>query len=525
MASKGWDEPLAAAAAQLRTLLREVDACSVPLWTGPALQVAIFRYAEIFLPMYAVHLHAKGAITLRDEPLKRAERRLAYAKKKLGGAHDAAEEDEIYKDMMDDGDEKKEYWAAFTALGKMSAPEAACPLPPLDVAFVWALHRLSPNDYRRDCISAYGTQLPAGGDGSPSSSPSGLDYVNASNATEAASVVARLQWNCFARATRQLETMRLFRRRRCRKSMKTFLPTHLWPRFEVGGQLEAFELSGSSSPRWTPGFKYQLEAAAARQKQFLYNVSADYFDKETSMYRGVERYKNFLTLMRENPGTFLVPMYDIDLVWHAHILRSTSAYASDCKQFVGRFIDHKEDSDRTDGGELQTGFKTTVALWEAAYDEAYEDADTNYKGSLPEKSIRVFPSGIIVTEDADFRKSFVADAVCDECHEKTALHMHKECREELRKAIRMARAGQAHGGACAGMYWKGFKGSSSTYVAVGGMCGGFAGDPGTCAAGCGGGGGACGAAACGMGAGGCGGAAGGGAGGACGAGCGGGCGC
>ena len=30
------------------------------------------------------------------------------------------------------------------------------------------------------------------------------------------------------------------------------------------------------------------------------------------------RYKMYLHLKKKNPKTFLVPCYDIDLVWHAH---------------------------------------------------------------------------------------------------------------------------------------------------------------------------------------------------------------
>lgn len=81
--------------------------------------------------------------------------------------------------------------------------------------------------------------------------------------------------------------------------------------------------------------------------------------------------------MRDNPGQFLVSTYDIDLVWHAHIIWDAAGYARDTEQFVGKFFNHKEDDDREDGGELQIDFLRTVELWENAYTESYEDSDTN----------------------------------------------------------------------------------------------------------------------------------------------------
>lgn len=50
-----WEEGLVAAARKLRNLLRDVDSASQPLWTGPQLDAAIYRYTEIFLPMLAAH--------------------------------------------------------------------------------------------------------------------------------------------------------------------------------------------------------------------------------------------------------------------------------------------------------------------------------------------------------------------------------------------------------------------------------------------------------------------------------------
>ena len=38
------------------------------------------------------------------------------------------------------------------------------------------------------------------------------------------------------------------------------------------------------------------------------------------MARAVQRYTQFLHLHRIAPGQFLVPAYDMDLVWHTHMV-------------------------------------------------------------------------------------------------------------------------------------------------------------------------------------------------------------
>lgn len=38
------------------------------------------------------------------------------------------------------------------------------------------------------------------------------------------------------------------------------------------------------------------------------------------MERAVARYRNFLRLHRLHPSIFVVPAFDMDLVWHAHMV-------------------------------------------------------------------------------------------------------------------------------------------------------------------------------------------------------------
>lgn len=477
-----WERGLPRAAETLRNLLRDADSASSPLWAGPQLEAAVYRYTEIFLPMLAAHLGAA-------QTNARIDRLLQCADSKYRKYYRLVNNGEMYRFRLSKREDKEKYLKPFEHLYEGIA--CVAPIPPLDVAFCWALHRLSTKDYENDCIRMFGMRLEA---------KNGLDYVNAENSGDDASIVARFQWSCFSRALIQLEK-RSFRqfRKRCIPERKTFLPKYLWPRFTKGGDAPTcsrfpFNESTSWAKNWVPPIHYDIFAAAKRQKQFLFNVSAIYFETEGALKRGVHRYKRFLSLMRDNPGQFFVPMYDIDLVWHAHILRDTIGYGRDTRLFVGRFIDHKEDDDRKQGGELQNGFGRTSELWKQTYDEPYEDENTNYRGKLPDSELRVFSSGgVVVKADNEWRKKFVADAVsCQGCKDKIWKDMHEGCRKKFIQAVRLKRGGQVRGGACGAMFAKGYIGAVATNSLAGGACGGVIGNShGGC--GCGGGAGACGA--------------------------------
>ena len=97
-----------------------------------------------------------------------------------------------------------------------------------------------------------------------------------------------------------------------------------------------------------------------------------------------QRYKGFLELFRmTNSKFFLVPTYDIDLIWHAHQLHPI-AYDKDITQILGRVLGHDDsDSDRTPGHKLQQGFAQTCKLWLETYGIIYERAGAMYRGEPP----------------------------------------------------------------------------------------------------------------------------------------------
>ena len=68
-----------------------------------------------------------------------------------------------------------------------------------------------------------------------------------------------------------------------------------------------------------------------------------------------------------HPNAFLVPCYDIDLVWHTHQVHPV-CYAKDCQKILGAILPHDDtDPDRSEDSKLNTSFTTTQQLWRDAY--------------------------------------------------------------------------------------------------------------------------------------------------------------
>ena len=93
----------------------------------------------------------------------------------------------------------------------------------------------------------------------------------------------------------------------------------LWEKLYPG---EPFEVDLTAAADNAQDFKsrieYDIAAACARQRVFYYQVSLPHYEDKKFLTKAMERYKLHLRLKRDNPGTFLVPCYDFDLIWHAH---------------------------------------------------------------------------------------------------------------------------------------------------------------------------------------------------------------
>lgn len=97
----------------------------------------------------------------------------------------------------------------------------------------------------------------------------------------------------------------------------------------------------------------------------------------------VTRYKKYLLLNKKHPTKFLVPSYDIDLIWHTHQLHPID-YERVTKSLLGRMLNHDDtDSDRNHGSKLSNAYQETRKLWQEEYGEAFAKPGAMYRGDSP----------------------------------------------------------------------------------------------------------------------------------------------
>ncbi|KAL2629021.1 hypothetical protein R1flu_013707 [Riccia fluitans] len=233
--------------------------------------------------------------------------------------------------------------------------------PPLDCAWIWHCHKLSPVKYANDCEQIFKKLLDV--KALPGNEPPD------SKLREWADNFSRKRW----------------------QTAYPDEPYDFVQPCEDGNSPEFQELlEKKRSNRINPGrLRYDLVAAAHRQGPFIYQVSARWFWDQRFLETALRRYKGFLYLIKRNeeiqgqPKGFFVPTYDIDLLWHSHQL-APSAYNSDMKIFLGRVLDHDDTvNDRSIGAKLSVGFDETSDAWLKTYGKVYEQAGAMYRGSAP----------------------------------------------------------------------------------------------------------------------------------------------
>ncbi|KAJ1639855.1 hypothetical protein T492DRAFT_39836 [Pavlovales sp. CCMP2436] len=102
-------------------------------------------------------------------------------------------------------------------------------------------------------------------------------------------------------------------------------------------------------------FTCDIPATAERQGGFLWQVRWLDYDDDEFLADALRRYLQLLRLWAMHRNAFLVPTYDQDLMWHAHMVHPC-AYARDCQTLCRRLIDHDDSvTDRSAGSRLSTG--------------------------------------------------------------------------------------------------------------------------------------------------------------------------
>ena len=197
--------------------------------------------------------------------------------------------------------------------------------PPLDVAWIWHCHMLSPTEYKKDCESICG-QI--------------IDHVYTS------------------------------KDERIRKQTKTIKE---WEKKGISYDYLDGNCIGNKQDflSFTSCIKYDLIAAADRQKSFFYQVSLPHWSLNDYLSICLERYVKFLNLKQKSPATFIVPCYGIDLIWHSHQL-NPKAYARDTQKILGYLFPHDDTvNDRTPGSKLCVSDQETRVLWNQIFRENF----------------------------------------------------------------------------------------------------------------------------------------------------------
>ena len=244
-------------------------------------------------------------------------------------------------------------------------------IPPADVAYLWHVHRLAPRQYKYHIRSTglanseegyldanppfalqfggmVGSELD-GGTGPSDTTESLFDDFDieapsaASSSTETStpeSVTRELWGKEYPGEPFFLEDCE----RECTASLAN----------ELNGDDDAL-VSG-----------YDLLSAAERQSSFLWQVSRSCFRQDKFLREGVDRYCKFLLLWKSAKKTHsLIPTYQIDVIWHSHMLSSTKKYDEDCKELIGCEFDHDDSlDDRSEGSSEFSAFHATKSLWE-----------------------------------------------------------------------------------------------------------------------------------------------------------------
>ena len=230
-------------------------------------------------------------------------------------------------------------------------------IPPPDVAWLWHCHRLSPLNYINFIKGTFG-----GGATVEAKPPFSFQIPDSPSDDSSTETATRDFWS-------------------------GMYPNE--PFFLSETQEESSPPTLAASPNDVRGKDvnllcgFDLLASKKRQATFLWQISGERFRDDDFLAEGVQNYIMFLKLKPKagKSRTVLVPTYQIDLMWHTHILSSIGNYNKDCIAIMGRILHHDDSlTDRSDGGVLDVAYKATAHLWKEEYHSEYVVCGGMYRG-------------------------------------------------------------------------------------------------------------------------------------------------
>lgn len=207
---------------------------------------------------------------------------------------------------------------------------------PIDIAWVWHVHMLSPLSYERDCNEIVSSLV---------------DHkILMGQQREKGFEKARNLW------------------------------TKMYPNepFEVDLKAPAMDV-----PYFKSRIQYDIAQASRRQRVFYYQVSLPHYGDKKFLRNAIERYKQHLLLKQKHQEAFLVPCYDFDLIWHAHQVHPV-IYRNDTIRLLGRVLKHDDSvNDRRPGSKLTVSDQQTRQTWSST-GVTFELNGAMFRGEPPE---------------------------------------------------------------------------------------------------------------------------------------------
>ena len=186
-------------------------------------------------------------------------------------------------------------------------------IPPLDVAWIWHVHRLAPLLYVEYCQKNFGKVLNA-------NTPFSFLAQNMKHLTSAEQDNVK-------------HTQRLWQQH------NPDVPICFNPQLYDTSSTMPFD---SKDQDFVLG-NYNLAEACSRQQKFLTSVSTPLFTSTEFLAHAIKQYCQFLLLCTK--GGVMVPSVPIDLVWHTHQLLSSTTYIAETRSVLGFALNHNDNLD------------------------------------------------------------------------------------------------------------------------------------------------------------------------------------
>ena len=317
--------------------------------------------------------------------------------------------DELYLGRALPGAIKRyvKFWLPLVSHSGYEGQGRAPLIPPVDIAWVWHLHRLAPRRYATYCTERFGRVL----------DPATAAF-QAQTASDADDETWRL-WQQFFGDEPFFQQV-------------GYDDTEWGPRDPLSKQttLCAKVKEECARVRNALGFDYDVEACSARQRTFLWQVSQPACSEVPATST---RYLQFLGLMKKHgyKNHFFVPSYDIDFAWHTHMLSSTTAYLRETAILAAApgGVDHDDSvNQRHEESKLHNGWKDTNDMWALERDDASGPIDkvgVNYRGEPPDWWFKSDPSDIFHVQDDFLSKAELGAALENlRCEANIRAHAH-----------------------------------------------------------------------------------------------------